>query len=285
VFQRAYVRTAQPCCLRASSPLAQLELARHVRRLSQEAGDAVGAARAANGTAEAFNGLCRWGDASDAFRESAKLAREAGDRRLFESAAGDAIWFAVEGPTPLVECVAEAERMLGDVVGPYARSHILAALAKAAALDGRLDESRALLERADAVWYELGLQDKHHYTQLQRGAIELAARSAARARTSSVDDDLLAQIDWRRAQAHVDAAVGNVQAARAVATEAVGLAAQMDSPLFRGDASLALYMACRAGGDTVAADRALAAAIGEYESKPAPALVQRALRLAARTRA
>src|SRR4029450_10312687 len=62
-----------------------------------------------------------------------------------------------------------------------------------------------------------------------RGPSAAAGRMADEGRAIGAEDDLITQIYWRVARAHVSAARGDAETARALATEVVELATDYDS--------------------------------------------------------
>jgi ATP/maltotriose-dependent transcriptional regulator MalT len=84
---------------------------------------------------------------------------------------------------------------------------------------------------------------------------------------TGAEDDLVTQVRLRAGRAKVLARRGALEAAEAMARDAVALAAQTEFVDLRGDSLLALGEVLQLGGHTNDADAAMATALSPWEAK------------------
>jgi ATP/maltotriose-dependent transcriptional regulator MalT len=100
---------------------------------------------------------CEFGAASDAYRQSLAHAIRAGDTRLASEIRMRVQAADVIGPTAVSAAAPRCEETLADAEGqPTLEAGTLLQLAVFRAMDGRFEEARELLGRADRVIEELG---------------------------------------------------------------------------------------------------------------------------------
>jgi class 3 adenylate cyclase/tetratricopeptide (TPR) repeat protein len=159
---------------------ARTELADAVR-VYEELGDQAGLARALGLAGQ----LRFWaGEAASAIEDlerAAHHAHTAGDRLQEIHSLGYVVIAAVNGPMPVVEALARAEQMRGQVEGDRRLEvTIMRSRARLEAMRGSFDVARELIATATALADELGLEVAATGVQFEAGQVELlAGRPAA----------------------------------------------------------------------------------------------------------
>ncbi|MDP9226973.1 MAG: tetratricopeptide repeat protein, partial [Actinomycetota bacterium] len=108
----------------------------------------------------------------EAARRALAYAQGAGNRRLEREAYAPLGAALVNGPIPVRQGIEEMEVQLATQTDPRMQTYTLLNLAQLRALNGELDEARALQERASRGFEELGMRFSMAIAMWSRGSIE-----------------------------------------------------------------------------------------------------------------
>jgi tetratricopeptide (TPR) repeat protein len=138
-------------------------------------GDAAGEARAWRLRSQVELTRCRYGDAADSVTAAIEAARRAGDVVLEQRMLPALPSLAVLGPRPVGEVIAQAREVLAAVRTRRGRALVERTLGRLLALDGRVEEGRAMCAATRGVLLELGWNFEAGLISLDLGTLELNA--------------------------------------------------------------------------------------------------------------
>jgi tetratricopeptide (TPR) repeat protein len=154
-----------------------LEVSTRAIAAFEESGDDVGSANAWRHLATVHWLRCRFGEMEDALERALVYAERAGDEREVATILDGLCRVALLGPKPVEEGVRRCRDTLGrashDLTLNAVAHTILGALT---AMEGRLDEARELIVRAQGTFEELGLGLKLAGVSMYAAYVELLAR-------------------------------------------------------------------------------------------------------------
>ncbi len=219
---------------------------------------------ASTALAHAAGQLCHLGEASVAFRDAARLARELGDDAVAYRLEGSALWSAADGPASLDDVSAGLVALGPPPVGRRELAKTVdGLLAEVDSLAGRQAEASASFAKAAMARVEGGDTLGRGYTAVNAATAALRAGNPDEARTllEVVDDDL-ARIGERGIRSSVTALLARALAASNQPEDALRLADTAET-LAASDLLTAIH-----------AERACAAAfsaLGQFEAAEAAA--------------
>ncbi len=156
-------------------------------------GDDLGLARAWRLIGDLHWNHARYGAADEALARAIDHARRAGAMREEADALGRYTGSGTYGPAPVEEIERRCDELLERTTGSGYEAPALRALAWVRAMQGRFDDARGLVQRARAIFEDLGLRLRSTFVSETAGAIEMLA-----------GDVVAAEREWR---AGFDAAV------------------------------------------------------------------------------
>jgi tetratricopeptide (TPR) repeat protein len=165
---------------------------------------------------------------------AAKHARDAGDEVLRSRALGMYLTMLQVGPHPAHTIAAELDALERDEHGPYLTSRLLMSRALLEGLNGRLENARALGERAIADMTALGMAMAGGVFSIYVAEIDLLEGNPQRARARLLEGDaILADADERSTRSTVQANLARVHqllGERDAAREAIEVAEDLGGP-------------------------------------------------------
>jgi class 3 adenylate cyclase/tetratricopeptide (TPR) repeat protein len=122
----------------------------------------------------AHGNACRFRLASEVAERALEHARHAGSARLIAKIGGFLTSIAPAGGTPVLEAIAQCERLLADgLCDRLIEGGVMCSLAQLRAMNGELDSARALYRRARGMLHDLGQGVTAASTGLDLAMVEL----------------------------------------------------------------------------------------------------------------
>jgi tetratricopeptide (TPR) repeat protein len=153
------------------------------------------------------------------FQAAAKFAEgivehagAAGEERLISRSAGPSAYILVHGPTPVVEAIEQAKRLLASVEGDRKIEAVVhGALAQLYAMTTDFEAARTSYRRGQAILAELGAGIDGSSTSIDSGRVELLAGDLEAAeRELRRDDEALKALDERYFRSTITALLAHV---------------------------------------------------------------------------
>jgi class 3 adenylate cyclase/tetratricopeptide (TPR) repeat protein len=157
------------------------EISRRAIEVFEALGDEAGLARAWLVMAFAHNSVGEHTPLLRAAEQAMEHAQAAGDERVASMARYQMASALTWGPTPVEEGLRRAEEVLARSKTPLLEGPALRMVAAMKALSGRVDEARALIARAAAIFRDLGLMPSLATNAFVTGRLEMSVGNPAAA--------------------------------------------------------------------------------------------------------